>query len=89
VPDRVHIGVQIGHQREQPLKRRPAGLLAAHRTHHRLRQHDVFAPQRFVLRQVGGAPGIGESLGEPGGELLVDRVNRHGRNVALMTDSDE
>jgi hypothetical protein len=44
VPDAVHVGVQIGHQCEQPLKRIPAGLPAAQGAHHRLDQHDVVAP---------------------------------------------
>ena len=78
VPDAVHIGVQVGHQREQPLERLAAGLFTAQRAHHRLSQHDVVAPQRLVLGQVGTAPGVGELLREPGRERLVNIVDRHG-----------
>ena len=78
VADPVHVGVKVGHQREESLKRLPAGLLAAQSAHHGLGQHDVVAPQRLVLGQVGGAPGLGELFGETGGELLVYLVDGHG-----------
>ena len=57
---------------------RPACRAGAH---HRLNQHDVFAPQRFVLGQVGSAPGVGELLREPGCERLVDVVAAHARSI--------
>ena len=80
MPDPVHVGVQVGHQGEQPLKRLPAGLLAAQGAHHGLDQHDVVAPQCLVLGQVGGAPGLGESFGESGGELLVNLIDGHAKS---------
>jgi hypothetical protein len=80
-PDAVHVGVQIGNQREQPLKRVPAGLLAAQGAHHRLGEHDVVAPQRLVLGQVGRSPRIGEPFGELRRELRVNRIDGHGIRI--------
>jgi hypothetical protein len=77
VRDPVHIRVQVGHQCEQPLERLPAGLLAAQGAHHGLGQHDVVTPHRLVLGQIGSAPGFGESVGELGGESLVNLVGAH------------
>ena len=81
VPDPVHVGVQVGHKGEQPLKRLPACLPTPQRAHHGLDQHDVVAPQRLVLGQVRGAPGLGELFGEPGGELLVNLIDGHGTRI--------
>ena len=81
MPDAVHIGVQVGYEGEQPLKRLPAGLLAAQGAHHGLDQHDVVAPQRLVLGQIRGAPGIGEPFGETRGELLVNLIDGHGTRI--------
>ena len=81
IPDAVHVGVQIRHEGEESLKRVPAGLLAAQGAHHGLGQHDVVAPQRLVLGQVRGAPGLGELFGEPSGELLVNLVDGHGIRI--------
>ncbi len=74
----MDIGVQVRYQGKQPLEGLAAGLLATQGAHHRLNQHDVVAPQGFVLGQVGCAPGVGELLREAGRERVVDVVDRHG-----------
>ncbi len=50
-------------------------------SHHRLDQHDVIAPQRLMLGQVRCAPGLGEPLGEPSGEVLVNLIDGHGTKI--------
>ena len=81
VTDAVYVGVQVGHQRKQPLEGVAAGLPTPQRAHQRLGQHDVVAPQGLVLGQVGTAPGVCELLGEAGRERVVYVVDRHGPRI--------
>jgi len=77
----VDVGVQVGDEGEQPLKRLTAGLLTPQSAHHGLDQHDVVAPQRLMFGQVRCAPGLGEPFGESSGELLVNLIGGHDSRI--------